>query len=91
MDGCFFKGACNGELMCALDWDTNNQRYPATWKWLRRRLEYSWTWFLGLLQKDLQVSIGGRGWVIVSDQQKGLLNAVAMLFPDIEHIMRHIF
>lgn len=58
---------------------------------VEKETEYSWTWFLGLLQKDLQVSIGGRGWVIVSDQQKGLLNAVAMLFPDIEHIMRHIF
>jgi transposase-like protein len=31
--------------------------------------------------------------VIVSDQQKGLLNAVALLFPDIEHRMctRHIY
>jgi len=28
------------------------------------------TWFLGLLQKDLQIPIGGNGWVIISDQQK---------------------
>ena len=26
--GCFFKGACNSELLCALGRDANNQIYP---------------------------------------------------------------
>ncbi|WVZ64915.1 hypothetical protein U9M48_014362, partial [Paspalum notatum var. saurae] len=30
----------------------------------------SWYWFLGLLQKDLNINNGGQGWVIISDQQK---------------------
>ena len=33
----------------------------------------SWYWFLGLLQKDLNISNGGEAWVIISDQQKVLL------------------
>jgi alpha-galactosidase len=28
LDGCFFKGATNGELLCALGRDANNQMYP---------------------------------------------------------------
>ncbi|RLN21666.1 hypothetical protein C2845_PM07G09310 [Panicum miliaceum] len=89
----FFKGACNGELICSLGRDANNQIYPVAWAVVEKETEDSWTWFLGLLQKDLQVPIGGRGWVIVSAQQKGLLNAIAMLFLEFEHRMctRHIY
>ena len=28
VDGSFFNGACNGELICALGRDPNNQIYP---------------------------------------------------------------
>jgi hypothetical protein len=28
LDGCFFKGATNGELLCAIGRDANNQMYP---------------------------------------------------------------
>ena len=31
LDGCFFKGATNGELLCALGRDANNQMYPVAW------------------------------------------------------------
>jgi hypothetical protein len=31
LDGCFFKGATNGELLCALGRDANNQMYPIAW------------------------------------------------------------
>jgi hypothetical protein len=36
---------------------------------VEKETENSWTWFLGLLQKDIQIPIGGKGWVIISDQQ----------------------
>lgn len=61
VDGCFFKGACNGELLCALGRDANNQIYPISWAVVEKETEDSWSWFLGLLQKDLQIGIGGRG------------------------------
>jgi len=31
LDGCFFKGATNGELLCAVARDANNQMYPLAW------------------------------------------------------------
>ena len=31
LDGCFFKGCTNGELLCALGRDGNNQMYPIAW------------------------------------------------------------
>ena len=70
IDGCFFKGTCNGELICTIGRDANDQIYPVAWAVVEKETENSWTWFLGLLQKDLQIPIGGNGWVIISDQQK---------------------
>lgn len=90
---CFFKGACNGELICAIGRDANNQIYLVAWAVVEKETENSWSWFFGLLQKDLNIPIGGKGWVIISDQQKGLLNAVVEYFPECEHRMctRHIY
>jgi hypothetical protein len=31
LDGCFCKGACQGELLCAIARDANNQMYPLAW------------------------------------------------------------
>jgi hypothetical protein len=31
LDGCFFKRATNGELLCAMGRDANNQMYPIAW------------------------------------------------------------
>jgi hypothetical protein len=31
LDGCFFKGLTNGELLCALGRDANNQMYLIVW------------------------------------------------------------
>lgn len=31
LDGCFFKGATNGKLLCAIGRDANNQIYPVAW------------------------------------------------------------
>ena len=49
IDGCFFKGACNGELICTIGRDANDQIYPVAWAVVEKETENSWTWFLGLL------------------------------------------
>jgi len=49
VDGCFFKGACNGELICAIRRDANNQIYPVAWAVVEKETENSWSWFFGLL------------------------------------------
>ncbi|XP_039850356.1 uncharacterized protein LOC120708958 [Panicum virgatum] len=67
--------------------------YPIAWAAVEKETNDTWYWFLGLLQKDLNINDGGEGWVIISDQQKGLLNAVEALVPNAEHRMcaRHIY
>ena len=46
-----------------------------------------------MLQKDLEISNGGEGWVLISDQQKGLLKAISELVPRADNRMcaRHIY
>jgi hypothetical protein len=61
LDGCWFKGANNGELLCAIGRDANNQMYPIAWATITRKNYDSWYWFIGLLQKDLNINVGGEG------------------------------
>jgi len=93
LDGCWFKGANNGNLLCAIGRDANNQMYPIAWAAVPIENYDTWYWFLSLLQKDLNISNGVEEWVLISDQQKGLLKAVSELVPNAEHGMcaRHIY
>ena len=52
----------------------------------------NWNWFCDLLCRDIQVG-DGRDWVFISDQQKGILNAVEKWAPEAEHrnCARHIY
>nr|XP_015619248.1 uncharacterized protein LOC107279670 [Oryza sativa Japonica Group] len=92
LDGCFFKGSTNGELLCALGRDANNQMYPIAWAIVEKETNDSWDWFCALLFKDL-VAGDGDGWVVISDQQKGIINAVETWIPKAEHrnCARHIY
>ncbi|WVZ50575.1 LOW QUALITY PROTEIN: hypothetical protein U9M48_001817 [Paspalum notatum var. saurae] len=90
--GCFFKGATNGELLCAVGRDGNNQMYPIAWAVVEKENNESWDWFCDILFRDIGVH-GGQGWVFISDQQKGILNAVLKWAPEAEHrnCARHIY
>jgi hypothetical protein len=70
LDGCWFKGANNGNLLCAIGRDANNQMYPIAWAAVPIECYDTWYWFIGLLQKDLNINNGGEDWVLISDQQK---------------------
>lgn len=70
LDGCWFKGANNGNLLCAIGRDANNQMYPLAWAAVPIENYETWYWFIGLLQKDLNINNGGEEWVFISDQQK---------------------
>ena len=67
--------------------------YPIAWATVEGENHDSWYWFLSLLQKDIQINNQGDGWVIISDQQKGLIKAVNEIIPEAEHKMcaRHIY
>jgi hypothetical protein len=93
LDGCFFKGAVKGELLCAIGRDANNQMHPLAWACVEQETNLTWKWFVGLLIKDLDINNNGAGWVFISDQQKGLINAMKDYLPNAEHRMcaRHIY
>ncbi|XP_078436391.1 uncharacterized protein LOC144707148 [Wolffia australiana] len=63
-------------LLSAVGRDGNNQMFPITWAVLEGENQASWTWFISLLMTNLGI-VDGYGWTIISDQQKGLKNAVA--------------
>ncbi|XP_039155395.1 uncharacterized protein LOC120286880 [Eucalyptus grandis] len=94
LDGCFLKGICQGQILCAVGRDGNDQMFPIAWAVVRVESRDTWTWFLTHLMYDLNIThTYGQGWVIISDKQKGLLQAVAELLPTAEHRMcaRHIY
>ncbi|KAH9612810.1 hypothetical protein KSS87_010045, partial [Heliosperma pusillum] len=51
----------------------------------------SWTWFLDLLVKDIEPTLGNI--TFMSDRQKGLVEAFATVVPnaEIRHCCRHIW
>jgi hypothetical protein len=69
LDECFFKGATNGELLCVVGRDANNQMYPIAWAVVKKENNDTWNWFCDILFRDLSVDTG-EDWVFTSDQQK---------------------
>lgn len=93
LDGAFLKGFCKGELMTAVGRDANNQMYPIAWAVVSDgENKDSWTWFLDLLMNDLDLFEGAE-LTLISDQQKGLVEAIHELLPKAEHrnCARHIY
>jgi hypothetical protein len=68
LDGCFFKGALKGELLCAIARYAHNQMYPLAWVVVEKETNETWKWFIGLLIKDLDINNSGADWVFISDQ-----------------------
>ncbi|CAH9084256.1 unnamed protein product [Cuscuta europaea] len=91
LDGCFLKGQLKREILSAVGRDANNQMYPIAWAVVEIENNSSWAWFLELLKTDLQITRSDL-WTIISDQQKGLCNVIARVFPEAEHrnCARHI-
>ncbi|CAI9281960.1 unnamed protein product [Lactuca saligna] len=93
VDGCcFLKGICRGELLTAIGRDANNQIYPLAWAVVPVENKETWMWFCDLLLEDIEMG-DGRGLTIISDQHKGLMEAVKERAPSCEHrnCARHIY
>ncbi|CAH9114405.1 unnamed protein product [Cuscuta europaea] len=91
LDGCFLKVQLKGEILTAVGRDANNQMYPIAWVVVEIENSSSWTWFLELLKKDLEITTA-ESWTLISDQQKGLSNVISHVFSGAEHrkCARHI-
>nr|KAJ0226615.1 hypothetical protein LSAT_V11C100021010 [Lactuca sativa] len=78
------EGMCTGQLLCSIGRDGNNHIYPIAWAVVCVENKDNWKWFLENLQEDLHLE-GGYGNTLMSDQHKGIIEAVKDLFPEIEH------
>ncbi|XP_048631449.1 uncharacterized protein LOC125606422 [Brassica napus] len=92
LDGCFMKSTLKGQLLAAVGRDANNGMYPIAWAVVDVENEDNWIWFISKLQQDFNLQ-AGQGYTVISDRQKGLLNAVERILPHVEHRMcaRHIY
>ncbi|KAL4583469.1 hypothetical protein LXL04_008042 [Taraxacum kok-saghyz] len=92
IDGCFLKGICRGELLSAVGRDANNQMYPLAWAVVSVENKETWKWFIDLLLNDIDM-VDGAGLTFISDQHKGLVEAVKERAPASEHrqCARHIY
>ncbi|KAG8502941.1 hypothetical protein CXB51_000733 [Gossypium anomalum] len=91
LDRCFLKGYYGGYLLAAVGVDANNGIYPLAYAAVESKNQASWLWFLELLAIDLEI-VSSYQICFMSDKQKGLVEAIYMLFPNAEtrHCVRHL-
>nr|XP_043623662.1 uncharacterized protein LOC122595376 [Erigeron canadensis] len=92
LDGCFLKKPLSGKLLTTVGRNGNNQVYPICWAIVNVENKHNWTWFLQLLSHDLDCPDGAE-LTLISDQHKGLIEAVKDVMPRAEHkqCARHIY
>ncbi|CAL1390237.1 unnamed protein product [Linum trigynum] len=92
LDGCFLKGEVKGMLLSAAGKDGNNQMFPIVWAVVEGENTSSWMWFVQLVTQELSMR-DGRGWTVISDQQKGLVESLREVLPEAEHrkCARHVY
>ncbi|KAE8775421.1 wd repeat-containing protein 43 [Hordeum vulgare] len=80
--GCFIKLTTSAQLLAATGRDGNNNIYPLAFGIVGQEDATSWCWFLHQLKICLGGEVGQFGpYTIMSNRQKGLLNAVNPVFP----------
>ncbi|KAM0861761.1 hypothetical protein ACQ4PT_045688 [Festuca glaucescens] len=91
IDGCHMKNIFGGVMLAAVGVDPNDCIFPIALAIVEVEDTNSWKWFLSTLKEDLAIE-NTRPWTIISDRQKGLINAVNALWPDAAHrfCVRHL-
>ncbi|GKE54998.1 pentatricopeptide repeat-containing protein [Tanacetum coccineum] len=92
LDGCFLKKPHVGEILIVVGRDGNNHIYPIAWAVVNVENKDNWSWFLELLGEDIDMPTGN-GLTLISDQHKGLIEAIKDVMPLTGHIQcaRHIY
>ena len=92
IDGCDIKTRYRGQLLVAVGTDPNNCIFPIAIGVVDVEDMPNWVWVLERLKMDLGI-INTSPWTIMSDKQKGLINAVNDVFPESEHrfCVRHMW
>ncbi|XP_052621581.1 uncharacterized protein LOC128127196 [Lactuca sativa] len=91
LDGAFMKGPYPGQILSVVGIDGNNGTYPLAYAVVESESTNSWTWFLTCLGDDLGLGTNSN-FTFMTDRQKGVLPAIAKLFPCDGHsyCLRHI-
>ncbi|KAI3500877.1 hypothetical protein L1887_36704 [Cichorium endivia] len=92
LDGAFMKGPFPGQVLTAVGVDSNNGIYPVAYAIVEAETASSWKWFLQCLGDDLGL-YANSNFTFISDRQKGIIPALAQLYPCAEHrfCLRHIY
>ncbi|KAK9276140.1 hypothetical protein L1049_005671 [Liquidambar formosana] len=91
VDGCHLKGPSGMQLLAAVGWDGNDQKYPIANVVVEAETKDAWIWFLRHLFGDIG-SPNHYKWCFISDQQKGLLPSFKEVAPTVKHwfCVRHL-
>ncbi|GJZ15993.1 mutator type transposase [Tanacetum coccineum] len=84
LDGCFMSGPWPGQTLTTVGVDSNNGIYPVAYAIVEAESKASWCWFLNLLGEDLGIE-ANFNYTFIFDRQKGLIQAIASVFPSAEH------
>lgn len=78
--------------MQAVGVDGNNCTYPVAYAVVEGETKETWKWLFELLSEDLNI-YSQPHFTFMSDQQKGLLPALAEVMPHVEHryCIRHLY
>ncbi|KAL6499181.1 hypothetical protein OROHE_026209 [Orobanche hederae] len=84
LDGCHVRTEYGGMILIAIGIDANNGLYPFAYAVLEKEKKKSWLWFLDLVKSDMGITNCSE-CTIMSDKQKGLVDAVSEKFDGCEH------
>ncbi|KAJ9561242.1 hypothetical protein OSB04_006402 [Centaurea solstitialis] len=85
------KKAHPEQILIAVGVDPNHGIYPLAYAIVEAETTNSWTWFLECLGDDLEL-VSNSNFTFISDRQKGIIPAIARVFPAADHrfCVRHI-
>ncbi|CAL2229651.1 unnamed protein product [Prunus armeniaca] len=91
-DACHLKGVYDGQLLTAVGIYPNNETWVLAYAVVEMETRESWTWFIDLLAKDVDI-VNSHGWVFIFDKQKGLPGAFEDIVPNAEtrFCVRHLW
>ncbi|XP_031091088.1 uncharacterized protein LOC115996087 [Ipomoea triloba] len=93
VDGCHIKDKADGMMLTAIGMDANEGIYPIAYALVEGENTQSWSWFLHLLCRDLQIDyVSQQYYTFMSDKQKDLIPAFQEVLAMVKHrfCVRHL-
>jgi hypothetical protein len=66
LDAYYLKGEYEGQLLCAIGINGNDDIFPIVYAVAEAETRESWQWFIQILLEDLYGAEGKLGWTIIS-------------------------